>query len=267
MSHHSSSGPYLVQMATLGPARRPSGAATAHPAASAICQAIDAALAARDIKPATYVLLTVLANQADPSGVVTMSEDEMATRTSYSTRTVSRALRPGIAAGLIQRTAMGAGNSHGSRPATYQLLAPAIRGLGLTTALGSARKRPAAPPPGVKPPVRSTSRPSSQKWSRRYQDYLQSPAWQQVIDGFKLARPFVCSFSPDHDGCSGPIQLHHVTYERAFHEDLKDLMPICRWHHRQLHHHYESELRQGSSTSLRDFSLAWVGVTWPYRPN
>lgn len=219
--------------------------------------AIDAALAAGDIDRATHLLLTVLANAADPNGQVTMTADEMAARTRYSTRTVSRAVNAAVTAGLIERTAWGAGNAHGSKGSTYRFPAHAIHGVGLPSGIGSACTRPASPFTGSSAEPR-TGKSWNPKTSKRYRDYLKSPGWRDVIDRYKQTRPFICAFSPDGDGCSGAIQLHHLTYDRVFHEDSDDLMPLCRRHHRQLHHHFDSERRQDPSVSRRDFAEAWV---------
>jgi hypothetical protein len=243
-------------------------AAHSQPKAPTFQQLIDAALARGAINRATHVLLTVLATEAEPTGVVSMSIQEMAQRTGYSSRSASRALNAGIAAGLVKRTSTGAGNKHGVYPATYRLEASATSGSGLTAQLGSARKRPAPPPSGPSVPHPSRGKRSAKAWSKPYVDYLQSPAWRDVIDRFKQFKAYECQFSPDGHGCSGALHLHHLTYERVFHEDLDDLIALCRWHHRQLHQHFDSELRRDPGLELADFSRTWVRgpsttLKWP----
>ena len=134
---------------TNGSPQRPSTGPTCRPATPNTHHYIDAALAAGDIDRATHVLLTVLANAADPDGQVTMKADEMAQRTRYSTRTISRAVNAAIAADLIERTAWGAGNKHGSNGATYRFPAHATHGVGLKANIGSACTRPASPSTGT----------------------------------------------------------------------------------------------------------------------
>lgn len=219
--------------------------------------AIDRALTAGTIDRGTYLVLSVLADLADPAGCVTIRHADIAARTTYSLSTVSRAFRAGIRAGLIMRARPGAGNRHGSYGTTYQFLEGVIGDPGLTGPIGSACIRPAPSSGPVLAEVHDVEHPQP-RWSENYRKYLVSPEWQRVIELFKQSRPFTCQFSPDRDGCSGPIQLHHLTYERVFNEDLSDLMPLCRRHHRQLHQHFESERRQDPTTTLRAFSMAWV---------
>lgn len=63
----------------------------------------------------------------------------------------------------------------------------------------------------------------------RYTEYLSSPEWdalrQQVIE-----RDGSCRL------CDGPIQcVHHLTYERVFHETLEDLAGLCQGCHELIH--------------------------------
>lgn len=218
---------------------------------------IDRALAAGTIDRGTYLVLSVVADLADAAGCVTITRADIAARTTYSLSAVSRAFRKGIQAGLIMRARSGAGNRHGSYGTTYQFLEGVMGDPGLTGAIGSACTRPAPSSGPVLAEVHDVEHPQP-RWSEKYRKYLVSPEWQRVIELFKQSRPFTCQFSPDRDGCSGPIQLHHLTYERVFNEDLSDLMPLCRRHHRQLHQHFESERRQDPTTTLRAFSMAWV---------
>lgn len=60
-----------------------------------------------------------------------------------------------------------------------------------------------------------------------YEEYMRSPAWaakrQQrlELDGHKC-RTCGCTFE------ERPLQVHHVTYERLGHEELSDLITLCR---------------------------------------
>lgn len=191
-----------------------------------------------------------------------MTAVELAHRADCSIRTVSRAISAGIAASLLERTSFGWANTHASRSSAYRFPAHATAGAGLTAKVGSACTRPASPSQSHRslPPHSGSDRPQGKTFSKRYREYLSSPEWLDVIERYKQTRRFGCHFSPDRAGCSGAIQLHHVTYERVFHESLDDLVALCRRHHRELHHHFDSERQQDSSASLRDFSLRWISA-------
>jgi len=61
-----------------------------------------------------------------------------------------------------------------------------------------------------------------------YSNYLNSPGWQiKRIKRLELSR-FKC------EACAATVglEIHHLTYERIFNEDIDDLMALCRTHHR-----------------------------------
>lgn len=61
-----------------------------------------------------------------------------------------------------------------------------------------------------------------------YSAYLQSEAWNQKrTERLKLSR-----FQCDACGTKERLQIHHLTYERIFREDVADLMTLCELHHR-----------------------------------
>jgi len=64
-----------------------------------------------------------------------------------------------------------------------------------------------------------------------YADYLSSTHWAEFRQKYFLSqRPKTCLVCGD-----GRIQLHHVTYERLGQEKLKDVVPLCRKHHEDVH--------------------------------
>jgi 5-methylcytosine-specific restriction endonuclease McrA len=70
-----------------------------------------------------------------------------------------------------------------------------------------------------------------------YAEYLMSPEWQ-VLRGEALAwaedRCQVCY-------SSGPLDVHHRTYDRLFHEKLSDLTVLCHACHSIFHGKVEVE--------------------------
>ena len=65
-----------------------------------------------------------------------------------------------------------------------------------------------------------------------YALYLASPHWQALKRRWRRANP-----NTAHCACCQDTryELHHVTYDRLGHEDLGDLMPLCKACHTRLH--------------------------------
>jgi hypothetical protein len=70
-----------------------------------------------------------------------------------------------------------------------------------------------------------------------YQAYLGSEGWQ-AKRGKVLRRDPICRSCED----AASEQVHHLTYERIFHEPLLDLVGVCRPCHRDIHR--RSDLRE-----------------------
>ena len=65
--------------------------------------------------------------------------------------------------------------------------------------------------------------------SEKYRQYLESNAWQ-------IKRILVLSQVDCCEGClcdDEPLQVHHLTYERIYQEELSDLMALCDRCHRE----------------------------------
>lgn len=68
--------------------------------------------------------------------------------------------------------------------------------------------------------------------SPEYQFYIQSPEWD-VIRRERLA---IDDYTCQGCGCQNkPLDVHHLTYERFGHEDIDDLLSLCRRCHQEVH--------------------------------
>lgn len=65
----------------------------------------------------------------------------------------------------------------------------------------------------------------------RYARYLNSYEWKRIRDRVQARSDGVCErchlYQSEH--------VHHLTYERIFHESLDDLQDVCGWCHEYLH--------------------------------
>jgi len=92
----------------------------------------------------------------------------------------------------------------------------------------------------------------------QYAAYLESGKWKhkraQVINAHH-GRCLAC-------GTKSNIQVHHLTYERIFNEDLTDLMPLCELHHSQVESAIRSGalFRHGEVKTLHRLTLSVLGV-------
>jgi len=68
-----------------------------------------------------------------------------------------------------------------------------------------------------------------------YHEYLLSPEWKAKVALVK-ARDKVCQIS----GSTDRLEVHHITYDRLFNEDLEDLVLLSRKYHQLLHNYYSS---------------------------
>lgn len=64
-------------------------------------------------------------------------------------------------------------------------------------------------------------------WRARYHAYLLSPQWQ------RRRRTVIARAAGACERCAGagPLQVHHLTYDRMFHERLTDLVVLCEGCH------------------------------------
>ena len=83
---------------------------------------------------------------------------------------------------------------------------------------------------------------------------MESEAWNLKREEKLRAVKYLCyerddhRYAPNENGeyieikmCSGPLQVHHLTYIRLGNEDLSDLRVLCEWHHKQEHERWKLE--------------------------
>lgn len=63
--------------------------------------------------------------------------------------------------------------------------------------------------------------------NREYEAYLNSEEWKERRKRRLKMTGFRCSACHK----KGMIQVHHLTYERIFREEMSDLLPLCKKHH------------------------------------
>ena len=72
--------------------------------------------------------------------------------------------------------------------------------------------------------------------STKYIDYMRSPEWQekrsQILRRSRYCE--VCSTRISISRCLA-VEVHHLTYARLGHEELSDLLAVCRRCHDYLH--------------------------------
>lgn len=66
---------------------------------------------------------------------------------------------------------------------------------------------------------------------KSYNDYLQSDVWDLFNTLYRSTKmPQACLVCESEE-----FELHHVCYEKVGFEDVFDVVPFCREHHRQVH--------------------------------
>lgn len=89
--------------------------------------------------------------------------------------------------------------------------------------------------------------------NEEYNEYLTSVKWADKRElRLELSRGR-CEYC----GYQTCVQVHHLTYERIFHEDMEDLMCLCKHHHEILEAliNRGKIARKGDTKRLRDASL------------
>lgn len=80
-----------------------------------------------------------------------------------------------------------------------------------------------------------------------YEKYLQSRHWKNFRKAYeKSDRPQQCRICGN-----GKFTLHHITYKNLFKESFDDVMPLCFYHHSEIH-----EIHNRFDISLEDFEIA-----------
>lgn len=78
---------------------------------------------------------------------------------------------------------------------------------------------------------REDARTKSPEWRKKYEEYLQSPAWRRTRNGALHRAGFVCQKC----GTKDRLQAHHKTYERLGRERDEDLEVLCAVCHEDHH--------------------------------
>jgi len=63
--------------------------------------------------------------------------------------------------------------------------------------------------------------------TQKYAEYLGSEAWEQK----RKQRLAISNWKCAACGSGHQLQVHHLTYERIFNEEMADLLPLCEYHH------------------------------------
>lgn len=63
--------------------------------------------------------------------------------------------------------------------------------------------------------------------NEEYSEYINGDVWKKK----RVKRLTMSNFGCEVCGSKEDVQVHHLTYERIFKEDMKDLMPLCVTHH------------------------------------
>ena len=66
---------------------------------------------------------------------------------------------------------------------------------------------------------------------QEYMNYLNSPEWKECSRRVKEIWNYRCALDSAH---TGPIEVHHRTYDPLGHEELYDVIPLCRSCHKKL---------------------------------
>jgi len=97
----------------------------------------------------------------------------------------------------------------------------------------------AAPPRPAWPPVRAPAprqwsppgRNNDDGWWDRYNAYLETPQWQTLRLAVFKRDGYLCQ----HCHKARATDAHHLTYVRMGHEDLADLLSVCKSCHETIH--------------------------------
>lgn len=91
-------------------------------------------------------------------------------------------------------------------------------------------------------------------WKERYGLYLKSPEWSARRERCFEVNGRQCS----HCKYTGRVQVHHLTYERLFHEHEGDMLPLCAKCHELIETVIKlnpSTVRRGETETLKAWTL------------
>lgn len=91
--------------------------------------------------------------------------------------------------------------------------------------------------------------PLDEERRQEYQQYINSPAWKRFREyaikqaGYKCARCGVSKWS-------GPLEVHHLTYERFKRERLTDVIVLCKACHEHADGERRTEVQEKNAAAL-----------------
>ena len=83
-------------------------------------------------------------------------------------------------------------------------------------------------------PKKQTLEPGSEEWYNKRASYMRSLQWKEK----RLKRLEIDNYSCVVCGAQHRLELHHLTYDNLFDEELDDLRTLCRDHHQLQHDTY-----------------------------
>lgn len=79
--------------------------------------------------------------------------------------------------------------------------------------------------------VRLISKKKKSTWKRDYHIYIQSKEWKELREQVLERDDYHCVYCYSTEN----LQVHHLTYKNFKHEELKDLITLCKSCHRGEH--------------------------------
>ena len=82
----------------------------------------------------------------------------------------------------------------------------------------------------------------------KYEEYIHSLRWEMKRQEAFRHWGRVC---PVCGKASGVMDIHHLSYSRLGKEEMDDLLPVCRWHHKVIHEcGIETEIRNSKREEI-----------------
>lgn len=78
---------------------------------------------------------------------------------------------------------------------------------------------------------RSARQKAQRTWKARYKRYLNSPKWRALREAVLERDNHKCRFCPSRKN----LEVHHLTYEHIFNEQLEELVTTCEACHEHIH--------------------------------
>jgi 5-methylcytosine-specific restriction endonuclease McrA len=71
---------------------------------------------------------------------------------------------------------------------------------------------------------------------KEYHKYLKSADWKSNRLDVLKRDSFSCRRCGENGRPGNELDVHHLTYERIYHEELRDLITLCRGCHGEVHY-------------------------------